>query len=129
MESGTENAANPVNNFELALKNMGRRFSLSAMTPIKKKTVNINNSNDKMSNVVEKNEENLNHSNNDIVVSGRRNNEGGIINNYVQITNIININGNNIDVNTLAPKIELEIKTDFNRDTTAPSFPKKLSKI
>ena len=125
MDTSTENLANPVNNFESVLNNIGRRFSKSNMTPINRDSVNFNTS----KNADINNKENINNSNNKDVASERENKEGNFINNYVQISNFININANNFDGNSVPPKIEIEMKSDFNRDATAPSLLKKKRKI
>jgi hypothetical protein len=123
--SSISNSSNPVNNLGLELKNMGRRFSKSSATPIKRDSVNLNNSNENMKN--ENYRENINKSNNYIVsAKNNENNQERVMNDCLQITNVININQN--DLNFLPPKIEIDLKTYFNRDT-APSFDPKYSKF
>lgn len=106
---------------------MGRRFSKSAMNPIIKDSVYPNYLNDDICN--DNIEDIIDDNKNRPTERVYENHQERIVNNYVQITNIININQNNFDINSLPPKIEIEINTDFNGNIKAPSCLNRLSKI
>jgi len=123
--SSISNSSNPVNNLGLELINMGRRFSKSSATPIKRDSLNLNNANENINN--ENYKENINKSNNYLVSTrNNENNQERVMNDCLQITNVFNINQN--DLNVPPPEIEIDLKTYFNRDT-APSFDTKYSKF
>jgi len=69
---------------------------------------------------------NLNEINN--INEFAENHPGKIINNYVHITNIININNNANDPILIPNKLRLDIKNDTKRNSILGSIPRRTSK-
>lgn len=103
-----------VNNIENdIINNASGRLCKSLISGIKRDSDDLNNNNN--------GNNNNNNGNNNMNI-----NDGGkFINNYLQITNIININNNETNISPV--KTAIEIKTDIKRNVSIIGSPRKSS--